>query len=121
MEPYFLMLIALLLLVVIPWLTRCRRLAAVRQIMNRKKQNKQNKENKAMKELAKQFIDRECLIYTITSDFGSIQGVIKEINDGGLVIERKSGEREIINLDYVIRIRDYPRKKNGKKKEIILD
>lgn len=118
MEPYFLMLIALLLLVVIPWLTRCRRLAAVRQIMNRKKQNK---ENKAMKELAKQFIDRECLIYTITSDFGSIQGVIKEINDGGLVIERKSGEREIINLDYVIRIRDYPRKKNGKKKEIILD
>ena len=41
--------------------------------------------------------------------------------DGGLVIERKSGEKEIINLDFITRIREYPRKKNGKKKEIVLD
>ena len=98
---------------------RRRRTAAVAwQILN---QRKQNKENVVMKELAKQFIGEECIIYTITSNEGSIQGVIKEIDDGGMVIERNSGEREIVNLDFVTRIRQYPRKKNGKKKDIVLD
>lgn len=74
-----------------------------------------------MKELAKQFIGEECIIYTITSNDGSVQGVIKEIDDGGMVIEKKSGEREIVNLNFVTRIREYPRKKNGKKKGVVLD
>lgn len=73
-----------------------------------------------MKELAKQFIGKECIIYTVTSNDASIQGVIREIDDGGMVIERNSGEMEIINLDFITRIREYPRKKNGKKKGIIL-
>ena len=47
--------------------------------------------------------------------------MIKEIGDGSMIIERKSGEREIINLDFVTRIREYPRKKNGKKKNVVLD
>lgn len=92
--------------------------ASVWQIQNRRKQKK---ENIVMKELAKQLIGEECIIYTITSDNGSIQGIIKEINDGGMVIERNSGEREIINLDFVTRIREYPKKKNGKKKTVVLD
>lgn len=28
---------------------------------------------------------------------------------------------ELINLDFVTRIREYPRKKNGKKKSVVLD
>lgn len=32
-----------------------------------------------------------------------------------------TGELKIINLDFVTRIRQYPRKKNGKKKDIVLD
>lgn len=92
--------------------------AAVWQIQNRRKQNK---EILVMKELAKQFIGKECIIYTITSNDGSVQGVIKEIDDGGMIIERKSGEREIVNLDFVTRIREYPRKKNGKKKNVLED
>ena len=91
---------------------------AVWQIQTRRKQNK---ENIVMKELAKQFIGKECIIYTITSNDGSLQGVIKEIDDGGMIIERNSGEREIVNLDFVTRIREYPRKKNGKKKDVVLD
>lgn len=91
--------------------------ATVWKIQNYKKHNK---EVAVMKELAKQFIGEECLIYTITSNDGSVQGVIKEINDTGMVIERNSGEREIINLEFVTRIREYPKKKNGKKKGIVL-
>ena len=114
----YLILLAVFLLVIIPWITRRRKLAAVRHILNQKKQNKENSE---MKELAKRLIGEECIIYTITSNDGSIQGVIKEIDDGGMVIERNSGGREIVNLDFVTRIRQYPRKKNGKKKDFVLD
>ncbi len=118
MDGYYLILLALLLLVIIPWIMRRRRLAAVRHILNQKKLNKENSE---MKELAKRLIGEECIIYTITSNDGSVQGVIKEIDDGGMVIEKNSGELEIINLDFVTRIRQYPRKKNGKKKGVVLD
>lgn len=118
MDSLYLILLALFLLVIIPWIMRQRRLAAVRHILNQKKQNKENSE---MKELAKRFIGEECIIYTITSNDGSVQGVIKEIDDGGMVIEKKTGELEIVNLDFVTRIREYPRKKNGRKKCVVLD
>ena len=117
MDSLYLILLALFLLVIIPWIMRQRRLAAVRHILNQKKQNKENSE---MKELAKRLIGEECIIYTITSNDGSVQGVIKEIDDGGMVIE-KTGELEIINLDFVTRIREYPRKKNGRKTGGVLD
>ena len=110
----------LVVILIIFWLIRKRRrtAAAVWQIQNRRKQNK---EILVMKELARQFIGEDCIIYTITSNDGSLQGVIKEIDDGGMVIERNSGEREIVTLDFVTRIREYPRKKNGKKKGVVLD
>ena len=112
-------LVIIAVLIIFFCIKRRRRTAAVAwQILN---QRKQNKENVVMKELAKQFIGEECIIYTIASNDGSIQGVIKEIDDGGMVIERNSGEREIVNLDFVTRVRRYPRKKNGKKKDIVWD
>lgn len=89
--------------------------AAVWKIQNRRKQNK---EISAMKELAKQFIGKECIIYTITSNDGSLQGIIKEVCGSGMIVESLSGERQAVNLDFVTRIREYPRKKNGKKKSV---
>lgn len=110
--------IVVLLIVFLCIRKKRRTAAAVWQIQN---QRKQDRERLVMKELAKQFIGEECIIYTITSNDGSVQGVIKEIDGGGMMIERNSGEREIVNLDFVTRIRQYPRKKNGKKKGIVLD
>lgn len=115
----FLPLLIILFLVIFPLFARRKRAAAVRQFLNRKKQN--NKESNEMKELAKRLIGEDCIIYTITSESGSIQGVLKEVEDGGLVIEKTTGETEIVNLDFVTRIREYPRKKNGKKKSIVVD
>ena len=65
----YLILLAVFLFVIIPWITRRRKLAAVRHILNQKKQNKENRE---MKELAKRFIGEACIIYTITSNDGSV-------------------------------------------------
>lgn len=117
MSSLYIILFVLFVLVIIPQITRQKRIAAVRHILKRKKQSK---EILNMKELAKQFIGKDCIVYTVTSNDANIQGVIKEIDDGGMVIEKHSGEKEIINLDFVTRIREYPRKKNGKKKSIVL-
>lgn len=118
MDSYYIILFIIVFLVILPRIARRRRLAAVTHILNRKKQNKGHC---VMNELAKRFIGQECIIYTITSNDGSVQGVIKEVSDSGMIIEKKTGELEIVNLEFVTRIREYPRKKNGKKQSVVLD
>ena len=73
-----------------------------------------------MKELAQKFIGKECLIYTISSDGSVVKGTVKEVMDNELLIEC-DGNLQAVNLELVTRIREWPRKKNGKKKELILD
>ena len=72
-----------------------------------------------MRELAKRFIDKECIISSFDGNH-QYEGVIKEVTDGAILLE-KNGKIEALNLDFVIRIREYPRKKNGKKKSVVLD
>ena len=72
-----------------------------------------------MKELAKKFIAKECIISSIDGNH-QYDGVIREVTDGAVLIE-KGGNLEAINLDFIMRIREYPRKKNGKKKSVVLD
>ena len=72
-----------------------------------------------MKELAKKFIDKECVISYFDGSH-QYEGVIKEVTDGAILVE-KDGKIEVLNLDFVIRIREYPRNKNGKKKAIVVD
>ena len=72
-----------------------------------------------MIELAKRFVGKECLIYSFDSNH-QFTGVIKEVTDGAILLE--NGETlEAINLDFVIRIREYPKNKKGKKKSVVLD
>ncbi len=72
-----------------------------------------------MKELAKKFIDKECLIYAFDGNH-QFTGTIKEVTDNALLIENNHTV-EAINLDFVIRIREYPKNKKGKKKSVVLD
>ena len=72
-----------------------------------------------MKELAKRFIDKECLITAFDSNH-QYEGVIKEVSDSAILVEKKEAV-EAINLDFVIRIREYPTNKKGKKKSVVLD
>lgn len=71
-----------------------------------------------MIELAKRFIDKKCVIYSFNDN--QITGVIKEVSDGALLID-KDGNIQAVNLDFIVRIREYPTKKNGKEKSVILD
>jgi len=70
-----------------------------------------------MYELAQNFIDKECIIYTFNSQ---LTGIIKQVNEGGILLE-KSDAIEAVNFDFIVRIREYPKNKKGKKKSVILD
>lgn len=111
---WILILILLYLVVFLP--EKQRRMAAVRHIRRKGK-----KERGAMEALAKQFIGKECIIYTINSNDGSVQGTIKEVHEGGMLLEDAQGQLQAVNLEYVTRIREYPRNKKGKKRQVILD
>lgn len=94
---------------------RTQKAAAVKQTLKKRKTEEESK----MVELAKQFIGKDCLIYAFDSNH-QFDGVIKEVSDNAILIE-KNEKIEAINLDFVIRIREYPTDKKGKKKSIILD
>ena len=70
-----------------------------------------------MKELAKRFIGKKCIVYTVIDTTGTVTGVIKEVDDTGILIENKN-ELQAVNLEYIIRIREFPHKKNGKEKSV---
>lgn len=99
---YFLLALAIILALF--WMVKQRRIAAIRHVLNRKRNSGKDK---VMEELARQFIGKECIIYTVTSTDSSIQGTVKDVTDGGIVLE-KDGNVEAVNLEYVTRIREYP-------------
>lgn len=79
--------------------------------------SKKTEDRYEMLELAKRFMEKECIIYTFNSQ---LIGTIKEVSGGAILLEN-DGAVEAVNLDFIVRIREYPRKKNGKKKSVVLD
>ena len=104
--------IPIFLLLIIILITQRNEKAVLKNIIKKRKT-----EDSEMYELAQKFLNKECIIYTFNSQF---TGTIKEVNKGGILIE-KSGTLEAVNFDFIVRIREYPKNKNGKKKSVILD
>lgn len=115
MNPSIYISIIVLWIVIFMMLHNRRNAIIVRKIIEKRKKG----DRTDMKELAKRFVDKECVIYSFDSS-RHFDGVIKEVTDTALLVE-KDGKMEAINLEFVIRIREYPRNKNGKKKSVILD
>lgn len=76
--------------------------------------DKIKKESTQMKELAQRFIGKNCIIYTIDDSLIRLTGIIKEVGSTGLLIENKDGV-QLVNLEYVSRICEYPRNRKNKK------
>ncbi len=107
-----------LFLIILSQKRRQRRLAALVHRVHKKNIEKNGlKENKKMKELAEKFVGKECIVYTILGSEGVIKGLITEVTDEGLLIDYK-GNLQAVNLEYVTRIREWPRNAKGKKKSI---
>ncbi len=106
--------IAILLCIILPLIARRNEAVAARVIKRRKNKKEKNK----MTELARNFIEKECMIYLFNGS--QYTGTIKRVTEGAILLEKK-GEEEIINLDFIARIREFPKNKNGKKKSVVLD
>ncbi len=104
--------IPIILLFIIIFITQRNEKTVIKNIIKKRKT-----EDTQMYELAQNFIGKECIIYTFNSQF---TGIIKQVNEGGILLE-KSGSQEAVNFDFIVRIREYPTNKNGKKKSVILD
>ncbi len=104
--------IPIILLFIIIFITQRNEKAVIKNIIKKRKT-----EDTQMYELAQNFIGKECIIYTFNSQF---TGIIKQVNEGGILLE-KSETQEAVNFDFIVRIREYPTNKNGKKKSVILD
>lgn len=107
--------ICIIVFVIVYFILRKRKSVVAKKIIEKRKLE----DNKEMIELAKKFIGKECIIYAFDSNH-QFDGIIKEVSDGAILLE-KSGNLEAINLDFVIRIREFPRNKKGKKKSLFLD
>lgn len=108
--------IVALLLIYWPRKKRRRFVASQKIVKNNVFKNKMQKERKIMQELAQRFIGKDCYINLLE---GNVDGIIKEVTEGGIVLEWE-GKMQVVNLDYVIKIREYPYKK-GKRATFIGD
>ncbi len=71
-----------------------------------------------MQTLAKQFIGKDCLLYTFNGN--RIAGRVLEVTEHGLLLQT-GNTTEVVNLDFIVRLREHPTDKNGKKKSVVFD
>lgn len=109
---YYMLLLVLFISWYLPWKRR-KRYAAKKVIINSKMKKEKRSDTKIMRELAERFIGKDVYINLLD---GKADGVIKDVTDSGIVLENKDGI-QIVNLDYVIKLREYPYKK-GKRATI---
>jgi len=110
--PYAVSFLPIFLVLLFIFLTQRNQRVIIKNILKKRKT-----EAREMFTLAQKFIGKECLIYTFNSQ---ITGIIKEVNEGGILLQNKETE-EVLNFDFIVRIREYPRTKSGKKKSVVLD
>lgn len=112
MEPQH-FLPVLLLLFLILYQRRTENQTVIKRMIQAKKAGRRSD----MQELAARFVGKECLIYTFNSQ---LTGRIREICGNAILLEDKNTV-EAINLDFIVRIREYPTTRKGKKKSLVLD
>lgn len=72
---------------------------------------KRNGERSQMEELARKFIEKNCIIATLNNQYS---GVITEVADGAILVDNGK-ETSVINLDFVTCIREHKRKSKESK------
>ncbi len=114
MQPWFWWILIFILLFVIP----AKRAWQHRQAMVSKRNRiKRRKGENAMNELIKSYIGKEVIIWAGSSS--GVTGTITKIEENWVELEDKYGT-QILNTDYISRIQEYPRNKNGRKKTVIV-
>ena len=74
-------------------------------------------ETSVMTEFAKRLIGRD--VYVFLFNGNNVAGRLLEVRDDALLIADDDGEL-VVNLRYVVRLREHPLDKRGNKKKIVL-
>ena len=69
-----------------------------------------------MSHVIEKFIGKDCLISLGSGS--TADGIVKSVTDGWVELEGKDGNLQAVNVDYISRIREYPKTKNGKRKTV---
>ena len=113
-NTWFIYYLRLMIIILYNTLKRRKRYATKRIMKKGKINNSQRSAGKIMKELAERFIGKDVYINLLD---GRADGVIKEVTDNGIMLENKNG-MQVVNLDYVVKLREYPHNKKGKRSTI---
>lgn len=98
--------------------TRNRKMLITRNIIKNKRKMR---EKNNMKDFVKQFVGKKVIVTIMSGSQSTVTGVIKEVTDTAILVENNSKFYEAINLDYVVKISEYPANKKGKDKMTIHD
>ncbi len=71
-----------------------------------------------MSDIFCRYIGKDCIVYTSNSNSSAIECNITAVENNWLYIKTKDGD-EVINFDYIVRIKEHPLNKKGKKKSVI--
>ena len=71
-----------------------------------------------MSAMVEAYIGKDCIVYTLNN--AQVTGVIREVRDGWVRVDNGK-DCDVVNLDYVIRVREYPKNKKGKRAAIVTD
>lgn len=113
----FIIIFILIFCIILPAARRRRTMAALR-ITKRKRKKLTLEERIKMYEIIKRFIGKESIISLMTGETSQVQGTIKDVQENWVVIDTGYGD-DVVNIDYITRVREYPRNKNGKKKAFV--
>lgn len=94
-------------------LVKQRKAETIRKIIkNRKKRG-----ISYMSDVFNRYIGKDCVVYVSNGNYSAIECNVISVNDNWLLVKSKDGE-EVINFDYIIRIKEHPVNKKGKKKTV---
>lgn len=79
---------------------------------------KKRKAGEKTMQMFDRFIGQECIIYILGGT--TIEATVDEVGDGWIRITDQTKSDNIINVDFITRIREYPRNKNGKKRSVFV-
>ncbi|MBR4225104.1 MAG: hypothetical protein IKR73_09870 [Oscillospiraceae bacterium] len=78
--------------------------------------HRRKKGRRIMEDMIREFVGKEVIIDTVSGS-GGISGTLESVDNGWAVVKGLDySEMQTINLEYVVRVREYPRNKNGKRK-----
>ncbi len=115
MKAWFIWFIILIFFIILP--ARRRKRTAAQIVMKKRKNRLSKEERMKMYELLKRFIGKRCNISVINSSVSTL-GTITEVQDNWVIVDTNSNGLDVINIDYITTVSEWPKakKKNNKEK-----